>query len=53
MVETADSSSGKRFKQTFRDNMLTRGEPPIKPCNQDWTRITFVPEIVPPDWEMR
>ena len=45
VVETADSSSGKRFKQTFRDNMLTRGEPQIKPCNQDWTRITFVPDF--------
>ena len=45
VVETADSASGKRFKQTFRDNMLTRGEPQIKPSKEDWTRISFVPDF--------
>ena len=44
-METADSSTGKRFKQTFRDNMLTRGEPQIKPSKEDWTKISFVPDF--------
>jgi len=45
VVETADSASGKRFKQTFHDNMLTRGDPQIKPSKEDWTRISFVPDF--------
>ncbi len=53
VVETADSASGKRYKQTFRDNMLTRGEPQIKPSKEDWTRISFLPDFAKFHMEVR
>jgi len=45
VVETADSEQGKKYKQTFKDNMMTKGKPVIKDCKDDWTRITFVPDL--------
>ena len=46
-VETCDSVSGKRYKQTFRDNMGTKDKPKItdNKKKEDWTRITFVPDL--------
>ena len=44
-VETSDSSVGKKYKQTFRENMTKRGEPQIKDCKEDWTKISFIPDF--------
>ena len=47
IVETADSESGKLFKQTFTKNMAVKGEPKItnNTRKEDWTRITFKPDL--------
>lgn len=46
-VETADRERGKRYKQTFRDNMSRKEEPKISPNpkNEEYTRITFKPDL--------
>lgn len=47
VVETADSESGKKYKQVFRDNMQTKSKPSITSGNKksDWTKITFSPDL--------
>jgi hypothetical protein len=45
VVETSDSAEGRKFKQTFRDNMTKVGKPEIKPSKQDWTKITWAPDL--------
>jgi len=45
IVETADSNEGKKYKQVFRDNMRKKGKPVIKDSKEDWTKITFVPDL--------
>jgi DNA topoisomerase-2 len=47
-VETADGArSGKRYKQTWNDNMQTKSSPKIKDCkpSDNWTCITFKPDL--------
>ena len=47
VVETADSSVGKKFVQTFSNNMTQKSKPKITNyTKQDYTKITFWP-----DWE--
>lgn len=48
IVETCDSASGKRYKQTFRDNMSQKDKPKItdNKRGENWTRITFKPDLV-------
>eukprot|EP01028_Stygiella_incarcerata_P004101 TRINITY_DN185_c0_g1_i1.p1 TRINITY_DN185_c0_g1~~TRINITY_DN185_c0_g1_i1.p1 ORF type:complete len:1625 (-),score=533.53 TRINITY_DN185_c0_g1_i1:176-5050(-) len=45
IVETADGERRRRFKQVFRKNMSEKGSPVIKPTSEDWTRITFKPDL--------
>lgn len=46
IVETADSSSGLKFKQVFSNNMSVKTEPEItKHSGQDFTCITFYPDL--------
>ena len=46
IVETQDSQRGKKFKQVFTNNMLTKSEPIIKDSTgPDFTRITFYPDF--------
>jgi len=46
IVETSDSTSGKKFKQEFRDNMSTKSSPTISSAaNSDFTCITFFPDL--------
>ncbi|KAM0750402.1 type II DNA topoisomerase [Meredithblackwellia eburnea MCA 4105] len=47
IVETACSSSGKKYKQVFKNNMGTKGKPKITEGNddEDWTQITFTPDL--------
>ncbi|KAL3915442.1 MAG: hypothetical protein SGPRY_007217 [Prymnesium sp.] len=44
-VETADSKEGKKYKQVFSDNMRKTGKPTIKDCKEDWTKISFIPDL--------
>ena len=47
IVETADASVGKKFVQTFSDNMTVKSTPKITSyTKKDYTKITFWP-----DWE--
>jgi DNA topoisomerase II len=45
-VETMDSSRGKKYKQTWTENMYTKGKPKITQCKVkgDYTCITFTPD---------
>lgn len=44
-IETVDSTQKKYYKQIFKDNMYTRGEPEIsKSTDKSYTRITFKPD---------
>jgi DNA topoisomerase-2 len=48
IVETADSSHGKKFKQTYTSNMKNKGEPQIEDFSKDsysFTSITFEPDF--------
>lgn len=50
IVETASSKKGgKLYRQTFSNNMGTKGKPKItdqtKEKKEDWTRITFTPDL--------
>ena len=46
IVETADSSRGLKYKQTFRDNMGVKGTPDItKYTGKDFTCVTFYPDL--------
>ncbi|ORX81622.1 type II DNA topoisomerase [Basidiobolus meristosporus CBS 931.73] len=47
IVETADKTSGKKYKQVFRDNMTVK-EKPIITANtrkEEYTKITFKPDL--------
>ena len=44
-VETASSESGRKFKQVWRGNMLKAGEPKISSSTDDYTRISFSPDL--------
>ncbi len=46
-IETADTKNQKIFKQTFRNNMMTREEPIITDNKNklDYTMITFEPDL--------
>jgi DNA topoisomerase II len=46
-VETADSERGKKYTQVFRNNMNSKDKPSItsNPRNENWTRITFSPDL--------
>eukprot|EP00736_Rhodelphis_marinus_P005637 Rmarinus@m.29818 len=46
-VETFDSKRQKKYKQVFRNNMQTKGEPAIsaKEGKGDFTKITFKPDL--------
>ena len=47
VVETADAGAGKKFVQTFSDNMTKKTKPKITSYSKkDYTKITFWP-----DWE--
>jgi DNA topoisomerase-2 len=44
-IETVDSNEKKHYKQTFKNNMYTRGEPEIKKStDKSFTCITFKPD---------
>ncbi|GHP12332.1 hypothetical protein PPROV_001106000 [Pycnococcus provasolii] len=47
VVETADGSRQKKYRQTFRDNMSVVEEPVITKCkaSENYTRITFTPDL--------
>jgi len=47
IVETADSRTGKKYKQVFNDNMSKKGKPKItdNKKDEDWTEITFTPDL--------
>ena len=44
-VETAHSDSGRKFKQVWKNNMLKTNEPKISPSSDDFTCITFKPDL--------
>lgn len=44
-VETVDSVRGKKYKQTWMDNMKTVGKPTIRACKtKPYTKITWTPD---------
>ncbi|GAA5856986.1 hypothetical protein JCM8547_008496 [Rhodosporidiobolus lusitaniae] len=47
IVETVDSSKGKKYRQVFSDNMSTKGKPKITDSKKgdDYTLITFSPDL--------
>eukprot|EP01135_Chromosphaera_perkinsii_P010658 Nk52_evm58s2192 gene=Nk52_evmTU58s2192 len=45
IVETSDSSSGQKFKQVFSNNMSVIGKPKITKSKDDYTCITFTPDL--------
>jgi DNA topoisomerase-2 len=46
VVETADKSIGKKFKQVFQNNMTEKAAPEVTPYSgQEFTRITFWPDF--------
>jgi hypothetical protein len=48
IVETADTSNGKLFRQVFKDNMKDVGKPTITDLKEgatDFTRITWTPDL--------
>lgn len=44
-VETACKDSKKKFKQTWTDNMSKAGDPKIADSSDDYTKITFQPDL--------
>jgi len=45
-IETSDSQSGKKYKQTFKNNMGTKMSPSIsKASGSDYTCVTFKPDL--------
>ncbi|ORY48818.1 DNA topoisomerase, partial [Leucosporidium creatinivorum] len=46
VVETVCSKNGKKYKQTFSDNMGKKGKPSIVDnSGKDYTKITFTPDL--------
>jgi len=47
IVDTVDTENGKRYKQTWRNNMEQREEPQITDCgrSKDYTSVTFYPDF--------
>ncbi|GBB91406.1 hypothetical protein RclHR1_01870001 [Rhizophagus clarus] len=47
IIETADSSAGKKYSQIFRDNMSVKEYPKISSYSkkEEYTRITFKPDF--------
>ena len=39
--------------QVFTDNMKTKSKPQIKDTKEDWTRISFVPDLAKFGMEVR
>jgi len=44
-VETAESKSGKKFKQVFKNNMSEKSKPAITNSKDDFTKISFKPDL--------
>ncbi|KAF2458755.1 DNA topoisomerase [Lineolata rhizophorae] len=45
-VETLDSRQGKKYRQTWTDNMANAGKPKITSCKgEDYTKVTFTPDF--------
>ena len=47
-IETVDSKTGKKYRQTWKKNMTQKGEPKItsiKSNDTDYTKVTFYPEF--------
>ncbi|EIN13330.1 type II DNA topoisomerase [Punctularia strigosozonata HHB-11173 SS5] len=44
-VETADKNMGKKYKQTWTDNMGKVGKAKITSGNQEYTKVTFKPDF--------
>ncbi|KAJ1678281.1 DNA topoisomerase 2, partial [Spiromyces aspiralis] len=47
IVETADASTGKKYRQVFKNNMSVIGKPSITAHKNksEWTKITFKPDF--------
>lgn len=46
IIETQDSERKLKYKQVWKNNMETKGEPKISPANgQSWTKVTFYPDL--------
>ncbi len=46
ILETVDSKSGKKYKQTWTDNMTNMDKAKITPCKgDDYTMVTFTPDF--------
>ena len=45
VVEISDSSSGEKYKHTFKNNMSEISKPSITSSKSDSTRITFKPDL--------
>eukprot|EP00250_Pteridium_aquilinum_P019523 c24465_g1_i1 orf=369-4922(-) len=47
IIETADGKRGRRYKQVFKNNMSTKGDPIITTCKstENWTKVTFKPDL--------
>jgi len=44
-IETVDSSVGKKYIQTFTENMTIKSKPKITDCSQkSYTKVTFLPD---------
>jgi len=44
-VETADSASGQKYKQVFKNNMTEKSKPSITSSKSDYTKISFKPDL--------
>jgi len=47
-IETADAKAGKKYRQTFTDNMTVRGEPEVSDLSSkdiEFTCVTFEPDF--------
>ncbi|PIA48452.1 hypothetical protein AQUCO_01400799v1 [Aquilegia coerulea] len=47
IIETADGTRLKKYKQVFSNNMAKKTEPTITKCkaNENWTKVTFKPDL--------
>ena len=45
IVETSDSKRGLKYRQVFNNNMKDKQPPTIAKCKEDWTKITFTPDL--------